>query len=152
MDNDLMSLVRELATNLQLRLSELTVIEELKLAPFQARLLSVIGHNPGISQLALAASTDRDKAQVARAIKVLEARGFIVRSAHVSDWRTQCLDVTAEGRQASTRLDSKRSEYFAKAMRDCSVEEQDAAFRTLEKINRSIYRPLPTPKAKPLNA
>jgi DNA-binding MarR family transcriptional regulator len=145
MDNDLMSLVRELATNLQLRLSEMTVIEDLKLTPFQARVLSAIGRNPGISQLALAASTDRDKAQVARAIKALESRGFIMRFAHSSDWRTQCLDVTEDGKQAATRLATKRAEFFAKAMRECSDEEQNAAFRTLEKINRAIYRPLLTP-------
>lgn len=152
MDNDLMSLVRELATNVQLRLSEMTVIEELKLAPFQARLLSVIARNPGISQLALARSTDRDKAQIARAIKILESRGFIVRSAHVSDWRTHCLNVTEDGRQASSLLDSKRAEFYATAMRECSAEEQGAAFRTLEKINRAIHRSLLTTGAIPLNA
>lgn len=152
MDNDLMSLVRELATNLQLRLSEMTVIEDLKLAPFQARLLSVIGRNPGISQLALAASTDRDKAQVARAIKVLESRGFIVRSAHVSNWRTQCLDVTAEGKRASILLDATRAEFFTEAMRECSAEETGAAFRILEKINQSISRPLPSITAISIDA
>jgi len=147
-----MSLVRELATNLQLRLSEMTVIEDLKLAPFQARLLSVIGRNPGISQIALAASTDRDKAQVARAIKVLESRGFIVRSAHVSDWRTRCLDVTEDGKQASTLLDCRRAEFFATAVDQCSAEEQGAAFRTLEKINRSIRRPLMATRAVSVDA
>lgn len=134
----LFTLLREVSANFQQRLSEMTAIEELKLTPFQARLLSVIGRSPGISQLALAVSTERDKAQVARAIKELEQRGFIARSAHETDWRTQRLNVTEEGRQASTRLDAQRAELLVKALGECGTEEQQAFCRTLEKINRSI--------------
>jgi len=134
----LITLLREVSTNFQLRLAEMSAIEKLDLAPFQARLLSVIGRSPGISQLALTVSTERDKAQVARAIKELERRGFIARSAHESEWRTQCLSVTKEGKRAAARVDVQRAQLVAKALRDCSAEEQDALCRTLEKINRTI--------------
>ena len=138
MNDALINLLREVSTNFQLRLSEMKAVEELKLAPFQARLLSVIGRSPGISQLALAVSTERDKAQVARAIKELEHRGFVARSAHESDWRTQCLNVTKEGKRAAALLDVQRGELVAKALSECSIKEQNALCRTLEKINRSI--------------
>ncbi|MGI4748430.1 MAG: MarR family winged helix-turn-helix transcriptional regulator [Janthinobacterium lividum] len=138
MNDVLITLMREVSTNFQMRLSELPAIDELKLAPFQARLLSVIGRSPGISQLALTVSTERDKAQVARAIKELERRDFIVRSAHESEWRMQCLNVTKEGKRASALLDLQRAELVAKALHECSAQEQDALSRILEKINRSI--------------
>jgi DNA-binding MarR family transcriptional regulator len=138
MNENAITLLREVSTNFQQRLSEMPVIAELHLAPFQARLLSVIGRSPGISQQALAASTERDKAQIARVIKELERRGFVARSAHQTDWRAQCLNVTEEGERASALLDLQRAELVNKALRECSAEEKDALYRTLEKINRSI--------------
>jgi DNA-binding MarR family transcriptional regulator len=138
MNDNPITLLREVSANFQLRLSEMAAIAELELAPFQARLLSVIGRSPGISQLSLAASTERDKAQIARAIKELERRGFVARSAHETDWRTQCLNVTDEGRHAAAILDAERADLVAKALHACSAEEQDALCSILAKINRSI--------------
>ena len=138
MNENPITLLREVSANFQLRLSEMAAITELELAPFQARLLSVIGRSPGISQLALAASTERDKAQIARAIKELERRGFVARSAHKTDWRTQCLNVTDDGRRAAAILDAQRADLVANALRACSAEEQDALRSILAKINRSI--------------
>lgn len=97
MTDGLISLLREVSANFQMRLSELPANKELKLASFQARLFAVIDRSPKISQLKLAAKVERDKAQVARAIKELELRGLITPSVHETDWRTQCLSVTDEG-------------------------------------------------------
>ena len=138
MNDNPITLLRAVSATFQLRLSEMTAIAELGLAPFQARLLSVIGRSPGISQLSLAASTERDKAQIARAIKELERRGFVTRSAHETDWRTQCLNVTDEGGRAAAILDAERADLVAKALQTCSAEEQDALGSILAKINRSI--------------
>lgn len=138
MNEILTTLLREVSTGLHLRLSEMDVIKDLELAPFQARLLSIIGRTPGVSQLALAVSTERDKAQVARAIKELERRGFIVRSVHETDWRIQCLNVTKEGKRASMVINQQRAELIAKALHECSAAEQDALCCTLEKINQAI--------------
>lgn len=121
-----------------MRLSEMTAIEEVKLAPFQARLLSVISRSPGISQLSLAVATERDKAQVARAIKELERRGFIARSVHETDWRTQCLHVTDDGKQASAHLDLERTQLVTKALQQCSPKEQQTLAQILKKINQSL--------------
>jgi DNA-binding MarR family transcriptional regulator len=138
MNDVLIDLLREVSSNFLERLLEMSSIEELKLAPFQARLLSVIGRYPAISQLTMAKTTGRDKAQVARAIKELERRGFVVRSVHETDWRTQCLDLTEEGKRAAALLDREREALITKALSECSAEEQDALCRSLQKINRSI--------------
>jgi len=138
MNDVLIDLLREVYLNFQERLQEMSSIEELKLAPFQARLLSVLGRYPAISQLTMAKSTGRDKAQVARAIKELERRGFVTRSDHKTDWRTQCLNLTEEGKRAATLLDQQRDALIARALRDCSAEEQESLCHSLQKINRSI--------------
>lgn len=138
MSDDPISLLREVSANFQIRLSEMKAIETANLAPFQARLLSVISRSPGISQLSLAASTERDKAQIARAIKELERRGFIIRAVHATDWRTQCLNVTQEGRRASTVINLERTELVTKALNQCSIKEQETLCNILSKINQSL--------------
>lgn len=85
------------------------------LTAFKARLINLIGSNEGISQLTLASFTERDKAQIARAIKELEAHGFVTRSAHASDWRTQCLALTTEGKEIHAKLNNLRKELAAAA-------------------------------------
>jgi DNA-binding MarR family transcriptional regulator len=138
MSDAVFTLIREVSRNFQERLQEMGAIEELKLAPFQARVLSVIHRHPAISQLTLAASTDRDKAQVARAVKELERLGLITRSAHKADWRARSLDLTDAGRRASMRLAQGRAELVKAALSACSAQEQEALQRSLEKINRSL--------------
>jgi len=134
----LIDLLRKVSSSFQLRLQEIAAIKVLELAPFQARLLSLIFRHPAISQNALAAATERDKAQIARAIKELERLGFVTRAEHATDWRTQHLTLTEAGRQAAARIDQERTELIATALRDCSAEEQDTLCRSLDKISRSL--------------
>jgi len=138
MNEILADLLRKVSSTFQVRLNAMSAIEDLGLAPYHARVLSVIGRYPTISQLSLAASTERDKAQVARAIKELEKRGFIVRSSHETDWRTQCLSLTAAGTQAAALIDLQRAELMTQALRDCSPAEQEALCHILGKIDRAI--------------
>ncbi len=66
MDAEIIDLIRAVAVGFQGQMQE-TVQATSDLTVFQARLVSLIGRNEGVSQLELAASFDRDKAQVARA-------------------------------------------------------------------------------------
>jgi len=140
MNDLLINLLREVSHGFQLRLQEMTTIEELKLAPFQARLLSVIARSPGISQSSLATATGRDKAQVARAIKELEKREFITRSEHETDWRAQCLALTPDGEQAWSLLDRSRTELSAKILSPLTIDERDMMCRTLIKLKQELDR------------
>lgn len=138
MSDAVIDMLRRASGAFQARLQEMPAIAELGLSPYQARLLSVIGRYPALSQLSLAAATERDKAQVARTIKELEKRGLVERTQHETDWRTQCLSLTGAGTRAASLIDTQRAELAATALRECSPDEQDALYHLLAKIERAI--------------
>ncbi|MDQ0393775.1 MarR family winged helix-turn-helix transcriptional regulator [Labrys monachus] len=136
--DELIDLLAEVSSGFQLRLNDLNSPRELKLAPFQARLLAVIGRRPGCSQQELAARTGRDKAQVARTIKELKARGFLARSAHASDWRSHSLTVTAEGERASALISRDRAALGIETTLDLTPEERRVMIQALAKMKRRL--------------
>lgn len=76
---------------------------------FPSRILSVVSRRSGCTQQELALLLERDKAQVARALRELEKDGLITRVAHKSDWRSRCLILTAEGQKIADALNHQRS-------------------------------------------
>lgn len=138
MDDDFLDLFGAVANGFQAQLQGLAAIERWGLAPFQARTLSLIARNADCSQLMLSTWTGRDKAQLARTIKELEARGLVTRRAHPSDWRTQSLNVTAEGDQASRQLSRQRIEAGAAMLEDVSPDEREVLRRILSKMKARL--------------
>jgi DNA-binding MarR family transcriptional regulator len=138
MDDDLLDLFGAVANGFQARLQSLAAHDELGLAPFQARMLSLISRNVGCSQQVLAQWTGRDKAQVARTAKDLETRGLITRHAHQSDWRMQCLAVTIEGEKAAQLLNRQRVQAGAEMLENVSSEEREILHRVLSKMRSQL--------------
>jgi len=69
----------------------------LDLTQKQTSVLWLIGDNPGIAQIDLAARLDMDRATTMAIVDRLEARDFLARSRSKSDRRRQDLHLTAEG-------------------------------------------------------
>jgi DNA-binding MarR family transcriptional regulator len=134
MDDDLLDLFGAVANGFQARLQSLAALDELGLAPFQARTLSLISRNVGCSQQVLAQWTGRDKAQVARTVKELEARRLITRHAHQSDWRMQSLSVTIEGEKAAQSLNRQRAQAGAEMLENVNSEEREVLRQVLSKM------------------
>jgi DNA-binding MarR family transcriptional regulator len=74
------------------------------LAPMQLRMLRHCQRHPGASQQTLVQASGRDKGQVARMVKELEAQGLLTREADPDDGRSQRLRLTAAGRAACERF------------------------------------------------
>ncbi|MFA5489918.1 MAG: MarR family transcriptional regulator [Candidimonas sp.] len=138
MDDELINLLRTVANGFHMRMQAAVAACGEDLPEFQARLINLIGRNEGISQQSLAALTERDKAQIARAIKELEAHGHVSRSAHTSDWRTQCLALTAQGRETHTRLNDIRRKLGAAALSILTMEEKQALKACLFKVKAAL--------------
>lgn len=134
MDNELIDLLRTVSSGFQARMQAQVAADGTGLTTFQARLVNLIGRNDGISQLTLGAFTDRDKAQIARAVKELEARGFLARSPHPTDWRTKCLALTDDGKRMHARLHGMRKQLATAILGSLSDEEKRALRLTLKKI------------------
>lgn len=75
----------------------------------QAKAVAFLGRTPGCSQQVFAAALERDKGQVARLVKELEARGLVYRETDPHDRRAQCLFLTDAGLAILEQLDARRS-------------------------------------------
>lgn len=133
-DDGLIDLLRAVSISFQERLQQLAASNGTGLTAFQARLINLVGRNDGISQLTLATRTDRDKAQIARAVKELEAGGLVIRSPHASDWRSKSLALTDQGQAVYASLRAGRRNLASEALSDLSVDEKLALRSSLQKM------------------
>jgi DNA-binding MarR family transcriptional regulator len=134
----LIDLLREVSGSFQSCLHELPSLHDLKLAPFQGRLLAIVGRRPGCSQQELAGWMDRNKAQIARTIKELESRGLLTRSAQKSDWRSYSVTLTVEGKRACALLMQERAALAAAVTAELSTEERHVMTGVLNKMKRRL--------------
>jgi len=74
------------------------------LRPGRFAILTLIGHNPGISQTALSRANGRDKSTLTPALDDLERRGLILRERLASDRRSYALSLTGSGRAVLAEL------------------------------------------------
>lgn len=101
---------------------------------FQAKTVGLIGRSPGYTQQELAARLSCDKAQMARAIKALEARSLIAREADAADWRASRLQLTAEGRRIFAAMQRLRTSIGVAMLTDLDAEERQILSDALRKI------------------
>ncbi|MFT4053313.1 MAG: MarR family winged helix-turn-helix transcriptional regulator [Novosphingobium sp.] len=100
----------------------------------QAKAIGFLGRNPGCSQQSFAGALERDKGQVARLVKELEARGLVRREADPHDWRAQCLYLTDAGQAIFERLNAGRSAIgntMLEALPDARLAELGSALRAM---------------------
>ncbi len=138
MEDELIDLLRAVSHDFQARKQERIGADCPGLTAFQARLVNLIGRHEGISQLTLGSFTDRDKAQIARAVKELEARGLVTRAAHADDWRTKSLVLTAEGQRIHARLNGISGQLAADVLGRLSDGEKRALRSCLGKMEAAL--------------
>lgn len=93
------------------------------LAPTEVRLLRHVARHPGLTQAELVAHSRRDKAQVARLIQQLEARGLLTREADEQDRRRWRLALTAAGQALQQSLQAHHKRLSARLVRDLSEDD-----------------------------
>lgn len=143
MDNELIDLLRTVSSGFRARMQARIAASGTGLTTFQARLVNLIGRNEGVSQLALGSFLDRDKAQIARAVKELEARRLVTRRTHTADWRTKCVALTSEGKRMHARLQRVRKQLVADVLGSFSDEEKYDLRSGLEKMNAALREQAP---------
>jgi len=105
------TLAREATATMQRSLRE----AELGLVAMEARTLRFIARHPGCTQSDIVRESGRDKAQIARVVKVLLERGEIRRRPEAVGEKRQPLEVTQPGETSHARAESLRND-VAKAM------------------------------------
>lgn len=134
MNNEIIDCLRTLSYSFQMHMKEQIAKSNFGLSAFQARLINLIGRNDGISQLTLSMLTERDKAQIARTIKELEAKDLVTHSVNASDKRAKCLSLTLEGREMHRQLNTIREQLSVDTLSSLSDEEKQVLHTILQKV------------------
>ena len=134
MENELVDLLSRVAGGFHSRLELLPVLVDIDLPPYQAKLLVLAARQPGASQQQLATLTGRDKAQVARAVKELEARGLVTRAVNATDLRAHGVDVTENGASIAARIARDRLEIGSELVANLSTDDQATLVGLLQQL------------------
>ena len=104
----------------------------------ESKVLGYIGHHPGATQSDLARHSGRDKAQLARLIKGLRERAFLVGEEDATDRRNVRLSVTAEGSAVLHALQQQSEHLATLAVAGLSVAERQQLMALLERVRQNF--------------
>lgn len=138
MSDDILDLMAVVSNGFQARLRA-SVSQGDGALPFgHGKALAYIARYPGCSQQRLADLLDRDKAQITRLVRDLEARALVRREAHESDWRARGLHLTESGTAALRDGMAQRSALGMAMLSSLSNAERDALWNALVKMRDAL--------------
>ena len=91
----------------------------------ELRVLMHVGQHPDCTQKALVEHSRADKAQMARTITQLQAKGWLTRSESVEDRRVRRLLLTKQGQALFSRLGERRATLAAELLQGCPAPMQE---------------------------
>lgn len=113
-------------------------LAELDLTQKQCAVLQLIGANPAVSQVDLAATLGTDRATMMAVVDRLEQRGFVTRVRSKEDRRRQELYLTEDGEAMLARAKAAIAEHEAKFTRRFSAQELRALVGALGRIHQQV--------------
>lgn len=109
-------------------------VGDVDLPPGRFALLTLIGHNPGISQTLLSRAVGRDKSTLTPALRDLKRRGLIARLRLESDRRSYHLALTPAGQALLRRLTQCAARHEDNLDRIIGARDRARFLRILRKI------------------
>nr|WP_315259749.1 MarR family transcriptional regulator [uncultured Limnohabitans sp.] len=110
---------------------------EFDLRPVDFSVLSLIGHNPGITSRELCNALNILPPNMVGFLKAFEKRDLIERTPHPTDGRAMGLSLTKKGQQLMQKAEVAAIESDASAAHQLSAAEQKTLMRLLQKIYRT---------------
>ena len=110
---------------------------EFDLRPVDFSVLSLIGHNPGITSRELCHALNILPPNMVGFLKAFEKRELIDRTPHPTDGRAMGLALTQKGQQLMQQAEVAAVESDASAAHRLSAAEQKTLMRLLQKIYRT---------------
>jgi DNA-binding MarR family transcriptional regulator len=107
------------------------------LRPVDFSVLSLIGHNPGITSRELCNALNILPPNMVGFLKAFEKRELIDRTPHPTDGRAMGLSLTKKGQQLMQKAEVAAIESDASAAHQLSAAEQKTLMRLLQKIYRT---------------
>jgi DNA-binding MarR family transcriptional regulator len=110
---------------------------EFDLRPVDFSVLSLIGHNSGITSRELCNALNILPPNMVGFLKAFEKRGLIDRTPHPTDGRAVGLSLTSQGQQLMQKAELAAIESDTSAAHQLSAAEQKTLMRLLQKIYRT---------------
>lgn len=110
---------------------------EFDLRPVDFSVLSLMGHNPGITSRELCNSLNILAPNLVMFLKVFEKRGLVARTPHPTDGRSMGLTLTKKGEKLMQKAEVAALESDASAAHKLSPSEQKTLMRLLQKIYKT---------------
>ncbi len=110
---------------------------EFDLRPVDFSVLSLIGHNPGITSRELCSALNILPPNMVGFLKAFEKRDLIERTPHPTDGRAMGLSLTQNGQQLMQKAEAAAIESDSSAAHQLSAAEQKTLMRLLKKIYRN---------------
>ena len=105
-----------------------------RVTPLQYSLLSLLAERGEADQTTLAHSVALDRTTTTGALKRLEARGFIERTASPTDRRAQCCRPTRAGRDLLERMEEAARQAHDATLEPLAGPERETLIRLMKKI------------------
>jgi DNA-binding MarR family transcriptional regulator len=99
-------------------------LEKYSLGNGQFQILNVVAWNDGISQEGIASLRNKDKSAVAKSVRGLIEKGYIVREKNEIDKRAYCLHCTPKGRHMIPEIQKIVEKVDTILLKDFSSNEQ----------------------------
>lgn len=115
-----------------------TALSDLDLTQKQCATLHLIGANPGVSQVDLAATLGTDRATMMAIIDRLERRDLLARRRSVADRRRQELNLTQDGETALARTRRAIAEHERHFTSRFTKDELKALVNALSRIHQQV--------------
>jgi len=109
------------------------------ITPVQGGMLLLIGHWPGLSQVALARMMDVEGPTLVQAIDRLEENGLVERIRRVDDRRSYALNVTLAGRTVLDAVETFVPQRESELLDDLSEEERATLLDLLKRVVRRSH-------------
>jgi len=111
-----------------------TVSTDEDITPGLFGMLQVIAANPGLGQSRLAEAMEVDRSAIVKVVDQLEGRGLIIRWPSLHDKRSNCLRLTAKGRKALRRMETRVLQHEDEFTEVLSAEERETLVRLLMRL------------------
>jgi DNA-binding MarR family transcriptional regulator len=121
---EILNLVNTIERGTTARMQRLLRETGVELAAMEARTLRFVARHPGCTQNEIVRASGRDKAQIARIIKILRERGLVDRPAAGSGRRAQPLALTAAGAAVHERAESLRADIARELVSELAPAER----------------------------
>ena len=104
------------------------------------RTMAVLGAQKSLSASEIVARSSMDKVNVSRAIKALQARGFLERQTDQNDKRKIALKLTDKGNTAFRDLVAKVTKIEESCLADLTVEEQSTLITLMGRVQNNAEK------------